>query len=158
MTRRGLIFALAAIALVGARSALAVGPKGPSLEIRVIHALKNDGGTVIDPPLRDLPQLTKDRPFVLYNVFKLLDRRVEPLEAAKPVSASIAGTGTLTVTLLDVSQQDAGPAKPEKRYRMRAELGEPKGTFGVTASAGEPFFLAGQSYQGGVLFVEVVVR
>ena len=46
---------------------------------------------------------------------------------------------------------------------MRAEIGEPgKKAFlkllEVTASGNEPFFVGGQSYEGGTLFLELVVR
>ena len=48
----------------------------PTLEVAVIHALHTDGGTSIDPALKDLPQLTRDQPFVRYNVYKLLDDKL----------------------------------------------------------------------------------
>jgi hypothetical protein len=137
---------------------VAAGAPGPSLEISVIHATRTDGGISIDPQLRDLPQLTKDQPFVRYNVYRLLDRKQFRLEETKPIVEQLANGRSLQV-VLDAITADAG----EKRYRVAAQIGEPgKKAFlrslQVTASANEPFFVAGQSYQGGTLFLELVVR
>jgi hypothetical protein len=53
--------------------------------------------------------------------------------------------------------------KNERRYQVDAQIGDPgKPAFlkslHVTASENEPFFVGGQSYRGGTLFVELVVR
>ncbi len=131
---------------------------GPSLEISVIQATRSDGGASIDPQLRDLPQLTRDQPFVRYNVYRLLDRRQFRLDEGKPVGENLANGRSLQVVLEGVAA-DAG----EKRYRVQAQIGEPgKKAFlrslEVTASANQPFFVAGQSYDGGTLFLELVIR
>lgn len=153
------LFAAVLLAVFGAGGlALAASTHGPSLEVSVIQASQSDGGASIDPRLKDLPQLTRDQPFVRYNVYKLLDRRSFPLDAAKPVTYGIVDGRTLQVTLAGVSVD-----KNEKRYQMNAQIGEPgKEAFlkslQVTASANEPFFIGGQSYQGGTLFIELAVR
>jgi hypothetical protein len=162
MTRR-VVLAIwgALLALFVVAHARAAGPaNGPTLELRVIHATKVDGGGSIDPALRDLPQLTRDQPFVRYNVYKLLDQRQVPLEAGKPVTYTLVNGRTLQVTLTDVTDD-----RNEKRYHVRTEIqepGTPKKAFlrslEVTASANEAFFVGGQSYQGGTLFIELVVR
>src|SRR5580704_3986400 len=127
---------------VGGHAALAAGPHGPS----------------IDPLLRDLPQLGRDAPFDRYNVYKVLERQELPLEAGKPVPSNLPNGRVLQVTLVE-------PAVPGavRRYHVRAEIGEPgKKAFlkllEVTASGNEPFFVGGQSYEGGTLFLELVVR
>jgi hypothetical protein len=161
MSRRGLLATLAAAlvaATFGGRVARAAATKGPTLEVAVIHALHTDGGASIDPALKDLPQLTRDQPFVRYNVYKLLDRKAFPLDATRPVTDALVNGRTLQVTLDGVSED-----KGEKRYQMNAQIAEPgKKAFlkslQVTASANEPFFVGGQSYQGGTLFLELVVR
>jgi hypothetical protein len=161
MNRRLLLAALAALLLVpglGLAPGLAVAAGGgPSLEVSVIHATRTDGGTSIDPQLRDLPDLTKE-PFVRYNVYHLLDRKQFRLEEGKPVAEELANGRSLQV-VLDGVAADAG----ERRYSLQAQIGEPgKKAFlrslQVTASANQPFFVAGQSYQGGTLFIELVVR
>jgi hypothetical protein len=151
--------ALALVVLGGVRgeTALAAG-RSPVIELSVIHATRSDAGTSIDGRLRDLPQLTRDEPFVRYNVYKLLERKELPLEADQPATSILANGRTLQVRLVDVAE-DAGV----KRYHVRAEIGEPgKKAFlkllEVTASANEPFFVGGQSYEGGTLFLELVIR
>jgi hypothetical protein len=140
------------------RLARAGAPAGPRVELSVIHASSSDAGGSVDPRLRDLPQLTRDQPFVRYNVYRLLDRTELPLERGKPSPYALVNGRTLQVTLTDVTQD-----KGEKRYHVRVEIGEPgKQAFlkllEVTASANDPFFVAGQSYQGGTLFLELVMR
>lgn len=156
------VFAALLLGLVcaagGGGIALAASTHGPSLEVSVIHASQSDAGGSIDPRLKDLPQLTRDQPFVRYSVYKLLDRRSFPLDVGKPITYGIVDGRTLQVTLASV-----GVDKNEKRYQMSAQIGEPgKEAFlkslQVTASANEPFFIGGQSYQGGTLFIELVVR
>lgn len=161
MTRRAVLAGLAAGALaavVAGGVARAAAVRGPVLEVSVIHATRTDGGASIDPALKDLPQLTHDQPFVRYNVYKLLDRRVFPLQANKAVSYVLVNGRTLQVTLDGVDED-----KGERRYHVDAQISEPGGkvflkSLQVTASANEPFFVGGQSYQGGTLFLELVVR
>jgi hypothetical protein len=142
----------------GAGPAFAAGPRGPAIEITVIHATQLDGGGTIDPLLRDLPQLTREQPFVRYNNYKVLARQELPLEIGKAAASELPNGRALAVTLVDEPKDAGGP-----RYHVRAEIGEPgKRAFlkllEVTASSNEPFFVGGQSYQGGTLFLELVVR
>ncbi len=152
--------ALPAVVLVGVVgvSAQAAAPKSRAVEISVIHALRVDGGLSIDPGLRDLPQLTREQPFVRYNVYKLLGRKELVVEAGRPVTEWLVNGRALQVTLLDANEQDG-----HKRFHMRVTIDEPgKGALikllEVTASGNEPFFVGGQSYQGGTLFLELIVR
>jgi hypothetical protein len=156
-------FALSAAAVAGALAfggfagGAMAGDRAPSLEITVIHASRTDGGGAIDPLLRDLPQLGRDQPFVRYNVYRVLERKAVSLEPGKPASSVLPNGRTLQVTLVD---EDASAGR---RYHVRAEIGEPgKKAFlkllEVTAGSNEPFFVGGQSYEGGTLFLELVVR
>jgi hypothetical protein len=165
VTRRRAVAALGGIfawvAFAGWGSALAGPVKSPTLEITLIYAALSDAGGSIDPALRDLPQLTRDQPFVRYNVYKLLERTQHTLETDKPDTYGIVNGRTLQITLVDVTT--TGAPHPDRRYHVRAAIGEPgKQAFlkrlEVTASEGEPFFVGGQSYQGGTLFLELVVR
>jgi hypothetical protein len=159
MSRRLLLAAVGAVLLLLslAPGRAAAAGAGPTLEVVVIHATRSDGGTSIDPQLRDLPDLTKE-PFVRYNVYRQLDRKQLRLDEGKPVVQALPNGRSLQV-VLDGEVADAG----EKRYQVQAQIGEPgKKAFlkslQVTASANEPFFVAGQSYQGGTLFLELIVR
>jgi hypothetical protein len=156
-----LVLALAVLAIPGLeildRPALAAALL-PSLQVTVIHAMISDASGSIDPLLRDLPQLGRDQPFVRYNVYKLLDRKELALDPGKPAVTALPNGRVLQVTLVD----EVGEG-PSRRFHVRAEIGEPGKTaflklLEVTASPNEPFFVGGQSYQGGTLFLELAVR
>lgn len=155
--RRTLLAAAAVTMLAGGSAgvARAASTAGPTIEVSVIAALKTDGGASIDPQIRDLPQ--KEQPFARYNVFRLLDRKQFRLDGAKPVSYGLVNGRTVQVALEGVS--DGGP----RRYQLETQILEAgKGDFlkglHVTASENQAFFVGGQSYQGGTLFLELVVR
>jgi hypothetical protein len=147
-----------ALALAAGGSAQADASKPPAVEISVIHALRVDGGVSIDPRLRDLPQLTREQPFVRYNLYKLLGRKEVVIETGRPITEWLVNGRALQVTLLDATEQNG-----QKRFHLRVAIDEPgKGALlkllEVTASGNDPFFVGGQSYQGGTLFLELVVR
>jgi hypothetical protein len=151
---------LAVVALLGGggRTALAAGPHAPEIEITIILATRSDAGGSVDPLLHDLPQLGRDAPFDRYNVYKVLERKALPLEAGKPAASNLPNGRVMQVTLVEPPAEGAA-----RRYHVRAEIGEPgKKAFlkllEVTASGNEPFFVGGQSYAGGTLFLELVVR
>ena len=146
------------LVLAAGGSAQAAPPKPPTVEISVIHALRVDGGLSIDPRLRDLPQLTREQPFVRFNLYKLLGRTELAIEPGRPITESLVNGRFLRITLLDASEQNE-----KKRFHLRVAIDEPgKGAvlklLEVTASGNDPFFVGGQSYQGGTLFLELVVR
>lgn len=153
------VFVVVAIIMVGdvGRTALAAG-RGPEIEITVILATRSDAGGSVDPLLHDLPQLGRDAPFDRYNVYKVLERKALPLEASKPAASNLPNGRVLQVTLVEPPAEGTA-----RRYHVRAEIGEPgKKAFlkllEVTASGNEPFFVGGQSYGGGTLLLELVVR
>src|SRR5260370_41732825 len=98
--------ALLALALTAGGSAQAAAAKPPTGEISVIHALRVDGGLSIDPRLRDLPQLTREQPFVRYNMYKLLGRKGLVIETGRPITEALVNGRALQVTLLDASEQN----------------------------------------------------
>jgi hypothetical protein len=140
---------------VGGGAAEATEPLRSGIEVSVIHATRTDGGAAIDPRLRDLPQLTREEPFVRYNVYSLLERKELSLESGKAATDPLVNGRVLELTLLDVTDR-AG----QKRFHLRAAIDEPGAkplVLEVTASKNEPFFVAGQSYRGGTLFLELRV-
>jgi hypothetical protein len=161
MTRRRLLVmtsvALWLAAASGAARA-AAGTRVPSIQVTLIHATYVDGGASIDPRLPNLPRLTRAEPFAHYNVFRLLDRQQFPLEAGKAVTYGLVNGRNVEITLGSISAGDAG----EQRYQLEAHIGEPgkaaylKG-LQVTLSANQPFYVGGQSYQGGTLFLELAL-
>ena len=159
MKRRTWLAAGAAVLLAGATGVAWAAPRqGPNIELTIIHATYVDGGASIDSRLPRLPNLTKSEPFAHYNVFTLLDRKQLPLEAGKPVAYALVNGRNVAVTLGSVSQSDAG----DRRYQLEAHIGEPgkaaylKG-LQVTLGENQPFYVGGQSFRGGTLFLELVV-
>ena len=61
------------------------------------HQGRRRGGR-FHPRLRYLPQLTRDEPFVRYNVYRLLDRKEVSLERGKPIPYPLVNGRTLQVT------------------------------------------------------------
>ena len=159
MTRRTLLAVGAAVLLAGGTGVARAAPaRAPNIELTIIHATYVDGGASIDSRLPRLPNLTKSEPFAHYNVFRLLDRKQLPLEAGKAVAYALVNGRNVAVTLAGVSQSDAG----DRRYQLEAHIGEPgkaaylKG-LQVTLGENQPFYVGGQSFQGGTLFLELVV-
>ncbi len=140
--------------LARSRNAFAQAPSTVSALIMVMHATQADGGGSIDPGIGDMPQLKKP-PFSAYNTYKLLDKKVLPLEKGKPVTHGLITGRTVQVTLLDVT--------PDHRFHVGAAINQPGGQaflklLEVNASANEPFFVAGQSYQGGTLVLGITIK
>lgn len=146
-----------AIALCAAELQAGI-PSRPAVEISVIQASLTDGGMTIDPQLPDLARHTREQPFLRFNTFRLLDRRELPIQVGKPVVDTLVNGRALEVTLLDIIDR-AG----DKRFHLRAGIDEPGKQallklLEVTAGANDPFFVAGQAFRGGTLFLEIVVR
>ncbi|MCU0693044.1 MAG: hypothetical protein MUF54_16745 [Polyangiaceae bacterium] len=126
-------------------------------EVMVLHATNTDGG--IDPDLQRLPQLRKP-PFSAYNTYRLVSRHAVVLGTARPDSTTTLPNGRVLKTTLKA-------VLPDARYRVAASISRPKsdkddeGSFlpllEVTARKGETFFVAGQSYRGGILVVGIRV-
>ena len=162
------VLALAALGIGGA--ALAASSPGPLLEVTIIQATLGDAGQSIDPRLKDLPQLTLKQPFVRYNVYQLLVRQKFALDSSKPVKLTLPNGRTLQASLVGVSGGGDGGTRDggstETRYQLEAQIVDPSDSgnaaflrsLQVTASANEPFFIGGQSYRGGTMFIELNVR
>jgi hypothetical protein len=121
--------------------------------LMVLLATQADGGA-IDPAIGPMPQLAKP-PFSAYNSYKLLEKASLHLEQGKPVTQALPNGRTLQVTLVE--------AKGEKRYRVAAAINQANGQafvklMEVTAVVGEPFFVAGQAYQGGTLVLGIALK
>jgi hypothetical protein len=126
-------------------------------EIIVLHATNDKKG--IDPKIGRMPELAKP-PFSSYDSYRLLDRAEIDLAKGQAASKKLPDDGQLAVTLGEIAQ-------PEKkgdpvRYGVGASIKKPGGkTFlpGVTVSAkkGEYFFVAGQTYDKGILVIGIKI-
>ena len=99
------------------------------------------------------PALQKP-PFSAYNTYKLLSRTNYVVNRLAPTGAVLPNNRVLQITLRDVVQSG--------RYRIATSISQPGGTaflplLEVTTPAGEPFFVAGQSYLGGMLVIGIKV-
>jgi hypothetical protein len=157
--------ALTALGTVGA--ARAASAHTPTLEVTLIHATAGDAGLAIDPQLKELsPATVQQAPFVRYRAYRLLQRQPFPLVGSQTVKLLLPNGRTLQATLTGVSvaATDGGPS--EKRYQLEAQIVAAADSgatsflrsLQVTVSANEPFFVGGQSYQGGTMFIELNVR
>jgi hypothetical protein len=137
---------LAGVMLLAGESARA-DATGPKADILVIHALNTPGAAATDPALAGLKQL-KNVPFNGYNVFKLLDTKSVPLVKTGGSVIPLANGYKFSLSLTS-AQGNQLHIVPAIGKVAPAPLPE------VTAKANEPFFVAGQSYQGGILIIAV---
>ncbi|MFO0586718.1 MAG: hypothetical protein U0441_04235 [Polyangiaceae bacterium] len=128
-----------------------------NMEVIVLHAT-NDG-TGIDPKIGKIPELSKP-PFSSYNSYKLLDRPKISVTKGSQSTVKLPNGRDMAVMLKDI----LAPAKKgdPTRYVVSTSIQKPGGnTFlpllEVNAKAGEWFFVAGQTYKGGVLVIGVKV-
>ena len=159
--RRGLFMTSSLGALLLASSAFAQGSTlarpdraatdGVPAEVLVVLA-KEEAGE-IDPALKKLTALRRP-PFNSFRSMKILSRPKLTLTTGKDAFVSLPNGRRLKLTLLRVM--------PDGRYKVRAAINRPEKSdylplLQVVASAGDPFFVAGQGYQGGTLVVGVTV-
>lgn len=156
-------FAASAIARPLAAQNTGAAPAKAKVEIMVLHATQDPKGGHIDPQVAKMPQLTQP-PFSAYNSYALLDKKVLPLDGAKTVDPW-KGKPTVPYTLVNgrVLQVTLIDQLADKRYQVGAEINQPGGAsflklLEVKAAANEPFFVAGQSYNGGILVIGITVR
>ena len=120
-------------------------------EVLVVLAKEEPGN--IDPELKKLTALRRP-PFNSFRSMKILSRPKLTLTPGKDAVVSLPNGRRVKLTLLRVM--------PDGRYKVRAAINRPNKAdylplLQVVASAGDPFFVAGQTYQGGTLVVGVTV-
>jgi hypothetical protein len=124
-----------------------------NVEVMVLHATNSDGGASIDPAIGRMPALQQP-PFSAYNTYKLVSRTPLVVNKSAPTTTKLPNDRVLQITLRDVVQSS--------RYRIATSINQPGGTtflplLEVTTPAGEPFFVAGQTYKGGMLVIGITV-
>jgi len=120
-------------------------------EVLVVLAKEEPGN--VDPELKKLTALRRP-PFNSFRSMKILSRPKLTLTPGKDALVSLPNGRRMKLTLLRVM--------PDGRYKVKAAINRPKKSdylplLQVVASAGDPFFVAGQTYQGGTLVVGVTV-
>lgn len=120
-------------------------------EVLVVLAKEEPGE--IDPQLKKMTALRRP-PFNSFRSMKILSRPKLTLTPGKDALVSLPNGRRMKLTLLRVM--------PDGRYKVKAAINRPDKSdylplLQVVASAGDPFFVAGQTYQGGTLVVGVIV-
>ncbi len=120
-------------------------------EVLVVLAKEEPGE--IDPQLKKLTALRRP-PFNAFRSMQILSRPKLTLTPGKDALVSLPNGRRVKLTLLRVM--------PDGRFKVKAAINRPGKSdylplLQVVASAGDPFFVAGQTYQGGTLVVGVIV-
>jgi hypothetical protein len=120
-------------------------------EVLVVLAKEEPGE--VDPQLAKMTALRRP-PFNSFRSMKILSRPKLKLTPGKDALVSLPNGRRMKLTLLRVM--------PDGRYKVKAAINRPNKSdylplLQVVASPGDPFFVAGQTYQGGTLVVGVIV-
>jgi hypothetical protein len=118
-------------------------------EVFVILASEQQGE--IEPLLANIPALRKP-PFNSFHSMKVLQKFNVELKLGEPVTVALPNGRTL---MLKLQQQ-----MPDGRSEVQLSINRPDKKdylplLDVKAKKGEPFFVAGQKYQGGTLVIGV---
>ncbi len=121
-------------------------PANPKAEVLVIHGTQCDKPSV-DPQIGDVPPLK-------YNCYKLLERKLLPLQQGTPSSMPLANGRTFQVAYNGVT----GDKPP--RYKVAASISKPDGAgfnplAEIAAEPGKKFHVGGFAYQNGSLLLAI---
>lgn len=146
MTRRTLLAALAfAMAVPGLASAQ------PTITAEIVVVVARETGTGIDAELRDIPALRR-APFNAFRSMRIHSRPRVTLNANGEADVELPNGRKLRLKLLQTT--------PDGRYRIKVSINRPNESdylplLQVEAAPGDPFFVAGQAFDGGTLIVGV---
>lgn len=129
-----------------------------SCDVMILHATNDGSG--IDPRLGSMPALSKP-PFSSYNSYKLLQQTSLPLNKGQAAPLQLPTSRELRVVYKDVI--DPPKAGDALRYVITASIQKPDGKsflplVEVNAKAGEWFWVGGQEYKGGSLFIGIKIN
>ncbi|MEM7434446.1 MAG: hypothetical protein AAF436_04775 [Myxococcota bacterium] len=124
---------------------------GVPAEVLVVLAQEESGK--IDPELKKLTALRRP-PFNSFRSMKVLSKPKVKLVPGRDAVVSLPNGRRLKLALLQIM--------PDGRFKMKVSINRPEKAdylplLQVVASAGDPFFVAGQTYEGGTLVVGVTV-
>jgi hypothetical protein len=131
-------------------------PTSISADVMVLHGTNDASG--IDPQLRDVRVLGKP-PFSSFNSYKLLSRTPSPLtlDRSKATTFKLPSGRELSLAY----KQFVPPEnKAAARYLVSASIQKPDGKSFLplvefNAVQGEWFWVGGQEYKGGALFIGI---
>jgi hypothetical protein len=120
-------------------------PAAVEAEVTLIHASNNiDAG--VDPRIGKIPNIGS------YKSYQLLSQSNMTIKKG-PTTTTLPNGRVLQISLKDVK---------DKQYIVDTSINQPGGTaflplLEVRASVGVPVFIAGQSYQGGMLIIAIKI-
>lgn len=120
-------------------------------EILIIHALEAEGA--IDPSLSGITALQRP-PFNSYRTMRLLSRPSARFTVGASSEFDLPNGRRLRVTLDRVSE--------DGRFHIRVSINRPnQGDYlreaRLVAAPGDPFFVAGQTHEGGMLLIGIKI-
>jgi hypothetical protein len=138
----------------GGTGAHAAAVKVVNAEIMVLFATQVEGHGSIDPAIGNLPQLKKP-PLSAYNTYKLLDKRSLAIQMGASSTYTLANGRVLQVSFVEPTA--------EHGFHVKAAINQPGGNaylklLELTAKANEPFFVGGQSFNGGSILLAITLR
>jgi hypothetical protein len=138
----------------GAAGSHAAAVKVVNAEIMVLFATQVEGHGSIDPAIGNLPQLKKP-PLSAYNTYKLLDKRSLAIQMGASSTYTLANGRVLQVSFVEPTA--------EQGFHVKAAINQPGGNaylklLELTAKANEPFFVGGQSFNGGSILLAITLR
>jgi len=150
ITRPELVAALA-VTLASASLVRPVDAQEPTVRAEVLVVLARETAGTIDPELADLPALRRP-PFNGFRSMEILERPVTQLRPGRDHDITLPNGRRMRLTLLRIT--------PDGRYQVRVSINRPQEAdylplLTVVASPGDPFFVAGQAYQGGTLVIGI---
>jgi hypothetical protein len=140
---------LLVLVIVGADLAVAQAPRDLPAQVLVVLAKEEPGP--VDPALRDEPALRRP-PFNAFRSMEILEKTEVRLQVGRPSELTLPNGRKLQLTVERVM--------PDGRFRVKVSINRPNQSdylplLQVVASPGDPFFVAGQSHQGGTLVIGV---
>src|SRR5690606_2648130 len=150
---KSLAFALAlgALALAHGAVAEAQAKAEEKIEAEVLVVLAKEEPGEVDPALRSLPALSRP-PFNAFKSMKLLSKPKLELTPGEDSEITLPNGRKLRIQVVQIL--------PNGRYRVKVSINRPNERdylplLHVVASENDPFFVAGQAYQGGTLVIGV---
>ena len=127
-------------------------PQGP-VTANIITVLASEDAGEIAPELAGMAALRR-APFNSFRSMRVLDRSQVRLRVRQPEEITLPNGRRMRIRLQQIM--------PDGRYRVRVSIKREQGNnylplLQVVASPGDPFFVAGQSHEGGTLVLGISV-
>ena len=152
MMRRSIPLLILSLA-AGAVSLIPQSAEAQAIPAEVVVILAKEEPGTIDPSLASMSALTR-APFNAFRTMSILSRDSERVRPGQDKDIRLPNGRTLRVQVERVM--------PDGRFRVRVSIDRPEAEaylplLQVVASPGDPFFVAGQSHDGGTLVIGITI-